>query len=101
VVIIGSDDHPKDIVKAERGVNVVPAKGLTKSKGGAAVEEIVNGLLCVTERPVRDTELLRIPNVNASLIANLNLDAKICQSYCATSDNPILSFPTEIIEVAV
>ena len=78
MVIIGSDDHPKDIIKTKRGVNVVTAKGLAKTKGGTAVEEIVNGITSVTEGPVRNPELFRIPDVNASLIANLNFDAKIC-----------------------
>ena len=101
MVIIGADDHPKYIVKAEGSVNVVPAKGLAESNGGTAVEEIVNGLPSVTEGPVRNSELLRIPDVNASLIANLNLNPKVCKSCRATADNSILSLPTEIIEVAV
>ena len=84
VQIVGTDDHPEDIVEAERGVHVVAAGRLAQSQGGAAVEEAVDALSRAAERLVGNAELLRTPDVGAGLITDLDIDAKVRESRRAT-----------------
>ena len=55
----------------------------------------------VLERLVGNAELHGIPKVDAGLITDLDIDAEFRESRRATPDNPVLSLPAEVVEVAV
>ena len=53
------------------------------------------------ESSVRNTEPLRVPEVDAGLITDLYFDAEILESCRTALDDPILSLPAEVVKVAV
>ena len=65
------------------------------------MQEAVDALSRAAERLMGNAELLLIPEMNAGLITDLDIDAEVCESRRATPDDPVLSLPTEVVKVAV
>ena len=91
--MIGPDHHVGNIVKSVWRVDVVTTWRAPDSDLGIFCQKAVDALRRGMQRGVRQPMLLRIPEMDAGLIAHLDLDIEACQPAPQFPDHRVLGLP--------